>query len=93
MRKDRAAEAMRCRKCGQEIAIIQERLYRKIIVDAEAVRVVADPEGIDFVRIDGSKVRARIAPEDPAEINASASCSLTSRAPTEMVESFFFWIA
>lgn len=64
MRKDRAAEAMRCRKCGQEIAIIQERLYRKIIVDAEAVRVVADPEGIDFVRIDGSKVRARIAPED-----------------------------
>ena len=31
---------------------------------AEAMRVVADPEGIDFVRIDGSKVRARIAPED-----------------------------
>ena len=49
----------KCRKCGKMIDVITWGVYRKAIVDAEAVEVVADPEGEDFIRIDGSKVRAR----------------------------------
>lgn len=49
----------RCRKCGREIGIITQGIYRKMLVDAEAVPVIADSLGEDFVRIDGSKVRAR----------------------------------
>lgn len=48
-----------CRICGKPIGIITQRIYRKIIVDAEAVAVVPDPEGEDFIRIDGSKIRGR----------------------------------
>ena len=58
----------RCRKCGKPIGIITEGIYRKVIVDAEAVRVVADPRGESFVRIDGSKIRGReVAYEDAVE--------------------------
>ena len=64
MKNRKTPEPMRCRKCGKEIAIIQERIYRKIIVDAEAVRVIPMENGIQFVRIDGSKVMGKIAPED-----------------------------
>lgn len=46
-----------CRFCGRKISIITWGVYRKIVVDAEAVDVVPDPEGEEFVRIDGSKVR------------------------------------
>lgn len=45
-----------CRYCGKRIGIITEGIYRKVIVDEEAVRVVADPRGQTFVRVDGSKV-------------------------------------
>lgn len=48
-----------CRICGKPIGIITQRIYRKIIVDAEAVSVVPDPKGEDFIRIDGSKIRGR----------------------------------
>lgn len=48
-----------CRKCGRKIAIIEWGIYRKCIVDPAAVMVAADPEGEDFVRIDGSKVCGR----------------------------------
>ena len=48
-----------CRKCGQEILIIHERLYRTITVDADAVPVTADPLGDEYVRWDGTKVKAR----------------------------------
>jgi hypothetical protein len=48
-----------CRFCGRKIGIITWGIYRKVVVDAEAVPVVADPNGEAFVRIDGSKVRAR----------------------------------
>ena len=51
--------SQRCRKYGKEIAVITWGVYRKAIVDAEALEVVADPEGEEFIRIDGSKVRAR----------------------------------
>lgn len=49
----------RCRKCGREVAVITWGVYRKILVDAEAVDVVPDQHGEEFVRIDGSKVRGR----------------------------------
>ena len=48
-----------CRKCGKEILIIHERLYRTITVDADAVPVTADPLGDEYVRWDGTKVKAR----------------------------------
>lgn len=48
-----------CRKCGKEILIIHERLYRTITVDAEAVPVTADQMGDEYVRWDGTKVKAR----------------------------------
>ena len=61
----------RCRFCGQEIAIITWGVYRKIVVDAEPVWVLPDAEGDEFVRIDGSKVKAIevdfITPEQGAE--------------------------
>ena len=49
---------IRCRWCGKEIAVITFGVYRKVVVDAEAAEVCADPAGEEFVRIDGSKVRA-----------------------------------
>ena len=49
----------RCRICGRPVGVIEWGIYRKVIVDAEAVEVIADPYGEEFVRIDGSKVRAR----------------------------------
>lgn len=48
-----------CRFCGRKIGIITWGVYRKIVVDAEAVTVVPDPMGEEFVRIDGSKIRGR----------------------------------
>lgn len=54
--KSRSGENI-CRHCGREIAIIEEKLYRKIVVDAEAVWVRADHDGETFVRVDGTKVK------------------------------------
>ena len=48
---------MKCRKCGREIFIITWGIYRKVIVDAEALDVIPDPYGEEFVRFDGSKIR------------------------------------
>ena len=48
---------MKCRFCGKPIAVITWGVYRKAVVDAAAVMVEANPEGEDFVRIDGSKVK------------------------------------
>ncbi len=49
----------KCRVCGRLIAVITWGVYRKAVVDAEAVEVVPDENGEDFVRIDGSKIRGR----------------------------------
>lgn len=49
----------KCRFCGKPIAVITYGIYRKSVVDAEAVDVVPDEKGEDFVRIDGSKIRGR----------------------------------
>ena len=56
-----------CRKCGRKIGIIEWNVYRKATVDPEAVMVVADPLGEEFIRIDGSKVIAREAEYDREE--------------------------
>ena len=48
-----------CRFCGKQIAVITWGVYRKVVVDAAAVYVVPDPDGEEFVRIDGSKIRGR----------------------------------
>lgn len=49
----------KCRFCGKPIAVITYGIYRKNVVDAEAVDVVQDEKGEDFVRIDGTKIRGR----------------------------------
>ena len=49
----------KCRFCGKPIAVITYGIYRKSVVDAEAVDVVPDEKGEDFVRIDGTKIRGR----------------------------------
>ena len=49
----------KCKFCGKPIAVITYGIYRKSVVDAEAVDVVQDPTGAEFVRIDGSKIRGR----------------------------------
>lgn len=46
-----------CKWCGKRISIITWGVYRKAVVDADAVMVEANPEGEEFVRIDGSKVK------------------------------------
>ena len=61
-----------CRFCGRKIGIITWGVYRKVVVDAEAVDVVPDPDGEDFVRIDGSKIRGRMVPYDSGEPNEVA---------------------
>ena len=56
-----------CRKCGRKIAIIEYGVYRKSVVDPTAVMVIADPDGEDFVRIDGSKIRGIPVPYESTE--------------------------
>ena len=48
-----------CRKCGKQISIITWGAYRNVLVDPEAVDVVPDADGEEFVRFDGSKIRGR----------------------------------
>ena len=57
-----------CRFCGRPIMVVTWGIYRKVVADAEAVEVIADPEGEEFVRIDGTKLRAREA--EPGTIQA-----------------------
>ena len=56
-----------CRKCGKPISIIQSRAYRKVLVDADPVWIIAEDLGEEFLRIDGSKVRGREARLDRIE--------------------------
>ena len=51
-----------CRKCGQMIDIIVCGVYRKTVVDAVPYYVIADQQGEQFMRIDGSKMMAREVP-------------------------------
>ena len=51
-----------CRKCGKPIGIISERVYRKVVVDAVPYYVAPDPEGEQFLRIDGTKIQAKEMP-------------------------------
>ena len=61
-RGKRLFPTVRCRICGKPIGIITWGVYRKTLVDAEAVSVYEDPEGDEFLRIDGSKLMARAMP-------------------------------
>ena len=49
----------KCRRCGKEVGIITWGIYRKVVVDADAVMIEPDPEGETFIRIVGSKVQGR----------------------------------
>ena len=55
-------EITTCKFCGKKIGVITWGIYRKAVVDAEAVMVEPDPDGEDFVRIDGTKIRGREVP-------------------------------
>ena len=57
----------RCRHCGKEIGIIRYGIYRAIIVDQEPVMVRPDPDGEDYVRIDGSKIKGTPVPYESTE--------------------------
>jgi len=46
-----------CRSCGAPVAVIERAVYRKILVDAEAVPVRVSSKGQEFIRVDGSKVK------------------------------------
>ena len=48
-----------CKFCGKKIGVLTYGVYRKVVVDAEAVDVVPDEFGEEFVRIDGTKIRGR----------------------------------
>ena len=57
-----------CKFCGKQIGIITYGVYRKAVVDAEAVMVKADEFGEEFVRVDGTKIRGREVDFDSCEI-------------------------
>ena len=68
-----------CKFCGKQIGIITYGIYRKVVVDADAVEVIADPEGEeDFVRIDGGKVHGREA--KPGDIGAEYAYRMHGRS-------------
>ena len=46
-----------CRECGAKVAVIERAVYRKILVDAEAVPVRVSSKGQDFIRYTGDKVK------------------------------------
>ena len=56
MKKDDGIKT--CKICGKPIGIITWGIYRKTIVDLIPIMVKADLDGEDYVRIDGSKVKA-----------------------------------
>ena len=62
---------VKCKFCGKPIMVVTYGVYRKAVVDAEAVMVKAAEGGEEYVRIDGSKVKAIevdfITPEQGAE--------------------------
>ena len=70
-----------CRKCGKQISIITWRAYRSVLVDPEAVDVVPDPDGEEYLRVDGSKIMAlEVAfdyqgPAEPAYRPHAKTCS------------------
>ena len=45
-----------CRSCGAPVAVIERAVYRKILVDAEAVPIRVGSKGNEFIRHDGTKV-------------------------------------
>ena len=52
----------RCRICGKPILIITQSPYRKYLVDEKVVFIEADPDGEEFVRFEGGKVKGKEIP-------------------------------
>ena len=50
-----------CRKCGKPVGVISTGMYRSILVDADPKTVHPDQLGDIFIRIDGSKMRGKLA--------------------------------
>lgn len=48
-----------CRKCGKPIAVISEKIYKSILVDADPVWIIAEESGEKFVSHDGKWIRGR----------------------------------
>lgn len=48
-----------CRKCGKPIAVISEKIYKSILVDADPVWIIAEESGEKFVSHDGKWMRGR----------------------------------
>lgn len=72
-------EAMKvCRKCGLMIDIITQGIYRKTVVDAVPYYVKPDPEGEQFLRVDGTKIQAK---EMPFEANGTEPAYKPHRCP------------
>ena len=46
-----------CRKCGKPIAVISEKIYKSILVDADPVWIIAEESGGKFVSHDGKWMR------------------------------------
>ena len=70
-----------CKHCGAQVMIIEWGIYRKVLVDAEAVNVRPDKNGQEYIRYDGSKVRGFAMLIDalntePAYCPHSRSCGL-----------------
>lgn len=71
----------KCKHCGQPVMVIEWGIYRKVLVDAESVNVRPDPDGQEYVRINGSKVRGfavqiDVPNTEPAYCPHSRSCGL-----------------
>ena len=67
-----------CRKCGQMIDIITQGIYRKTVVDAVPYYVKPDPQGEQFLRMDGSKIQAK---EMPFETEGTEPAYKPHRCP------------
>ena len=77
----RASAIRKCRHCGRKVMIIEWDIYRKVLVDAESVDVRPDPEGQEYVRENGTKIRGFAVPIDepntePAYCPHARSCGL-----------------
>ena len=68
MKKSKESNIKRCKFCGKPIAVIECGLYRKVVVDADVVEVIADANGEEYIRFDGisgGKIKAR--PTEPLD--------------------------
>ena len=56
-----------CKHCGRPITIIKWGFYHTAVVDPGPVMVRPDPDGEDYVRFDGSKIKGSPVPYESEE--------------------------